>query len=616
MEKDTRKTGESYYHTPPDINALESSRALELVEKVIRTPSVELVTLSKDGRFGLVLSDLSGSYQLWSSDLRTGEMRQVSHGDQRVSFADISPDSKTVAFSRDFGGAERHQFFLAPLTGGKEEAQASDLQDVRAYDFSWSPDGREIAFCGSTSKAQYLWALDPKTKKYKELHSQKGFIISPTYSHDGDRVAASAKTTDAPRSSEVLVVRRKTGEVSTYSPKPGSENSGVKWHPTEPKILFKTNAKGGYDLAVYDYREQKLEYVNASLLAMDFMTYGWARKGNAVWFVALKNGRTKLYFKSGKGKPILIPTPTGRISAASLSKDGGFFVFSWSALSRPPQLSRLDLKTRKTSVVFKPSRDGRLPLAKTEFFTYPSVDGLKIPAYMLFSGSKRPGPVVVWPHGGPWWDVSDQWNPAIQAICSAGFHVFCPNFRGSTGYGSDFERMDIGDPGGMDLQDVVEGAKVVKEKGYVEGNKLGIAGASYGGFMTFIAMTKVPDLWKAGAAIVGVTDWKEQYDLSDALFRDFVVEMIGKPEENVDLYRDRSAINFVSQIKAPILIWHRANDSRCPLQPVKKFADQLEALHKPYELHIVEGEGHGAQKTDNLVKQYSGVVSFLLKNLA
>lgn len=86
--------------------------------------------------------------------------------------------------------------------------------------------------------------------------------------------------------------------------------------------------------------------------------------------------------------------------------------------------------------------------------------------------------------------------------------------------------------------------------------------------MTFLAMTRAQDLWKAGAAIVGVCDSKEMYYLSDAAFKEFVVELLGKPDENASLCRDRSAINFISQINAPILTWHRANDSRCPLQPV------------------------------------------------
>jgi dipeptidyl aminopeptidase/acylaminoacyl peptidase len=595
---------------------LDVSRALDFVDKVINIPSIELQALSPDGRFAIVLSDISGSYQLWSADLRTGEMKQVSHGNDRVTFSDISPDSKNVGFTRDFAGAEKYEFFIAPITGVREETQVSSLKEVRACDFSWSPDGKEIAFCGSTPTAQKLWTLDPRTKRHNELYSGKGFLSNPAYSPDRNWISISAKTTDAPRSAELLAIHRKTGEVIVYSPKLGSENSGAKWHSKEEKLLFKTNAEGSYDLAFYDYSGGKLTYLNASALARDFVSYGWVSKSDAVWFVAAKNGRTKLYVKTGKGKPRLIPTPRGKIGSAKLNKDGSLFVFSWSSLSTPHQLSRLDLRTRRTSTIYAPTYDKTLPLGKAEFLTYPSTDGLRIPTFVLLSGSRRPGPVVVWPHGGPWWEVADEWNPALQAICVSGFHVFCPNFRGSTGYGSKFERMDIGDPGGMDMQDIVAGAKEAMDMGFVEDGKIGIAGASYGGFMTFLCMTKVPDIWRAGAAIVGVTDWKEMYDLSDAAFREFTTELLGPPDKSEALYKDRSAINFVSQIKAPILIWHRANDSRCPLLPIQKFADQLKALGKPYEIHVVEGEGHGSQKTESLAKQYRGVVSFLLKNLA
>jgi len=595
---------------------LSQSEVLEFVEKVIRIPSLTLCALSQDGRSALFLSDLSGSYQLWSADTSTGKLAQVSHGDQRVSFAEISPDSKSVAFIRDFEGAERHQFFLVPITGMKEEVQVSDLKDVRVSEFDWSPDGTEIAVAGCTATDQCLWTLNPKTKTHEELYSSHGYIFSPAYSPDGKRIAAMAKTTDAPRSSELLVLHRRTGEVNLYSPKLGSENATPKWHPKGRRLLFKTNAKGKYDLAVYDHSEQKLTYLNASHVGVDFISYGWMPKGDAVWFVAVRNGRTRLYIQNKEGDLRLVPTPIGKIDNAKLNKGGSFFIFSWSSLSNPPQLAKLDLKTKKVSTIYSPRYDKGLPLGISQFMTYGSLDGLKIPAFMLFSGSRRPKPLVIWPHGGPWWEVADEWNPVIQSICMAGFHVFCPNFRGSTGYGAEFERMDIGDAGGKDFQDVLAGVKFVREKGFVDDGRIAITGASYGGFMTFLAMTKEPGLWKAGAAIVGITDWKEMYDLSDALYRDFVVDMLGKPEENAELYRDRSAINFVSQIEAPILIWHRANDSRAPLLPVQRFASKLQALGKPYEFHVVEGEGHGAQKTDNLVKQYRHVVSFLLKNLS
>jgi dipeptidyl aminopeptidase/acylaminoacyl peptidase len=592
-------------------------QVLGYVEKVVRIPDVILVDLGRDDRYALLLSNISGSYQLWSLDLHDGSMREVSHGNERVTYADLSPDSKTVAFTRDFGGSEHHQFFLAPITGGREEVQVLELDGIRVFDFEWSPAGGEIAFTGSTREANFLWSLDVEAKSYRPLFRCEGWVFSSNWSRDSKRLAVSAKTTKEPKSSELVILHREGEEVDVYTPKQGSENSSPKWHPKEERLLFKTDAKGHHDLAIYDHGARTHTYLNLSSLGMDFPNYGWTHDGEGIWFVAARNGRTKLYMLHHNEPPIELPTPTGTISNIKLNHKDCFFIYSWSSLSRPPQIMKLDLTTGQSSELYRPPYDPNIPLGVAEFLSYRSFDGLEIPAYMVFThGTKEPRPCVVWPHGGPWWEVADAWNPAIQALSVGGFHVFCPNFRGSTGYGAEFERMNIRDPGGGDLQDVVYGARHVLNSGLVDDGKIAIAGASYGGFMTFIAMTKAPEIWKAGAAIVGVTDWKEMYELSDAAFRAFIEELLGKPEENPDLFHDRSPINFVHQIKSPILIWHRANDSRCPLKPVERFAQKLEELGKPYELHVVEDEGHGPQKTDNLVRQYTYVVAFLLKKLS
>ena len=595
---------------------VELEKILEYVEEVIRIPNTIFMDLSKDGKFAIFISNASGSYQLWSLDLAKLSVKQISHGEDRVTFAAISPDSKKVVFSRDFGGAERHQFFLTPITGEKEEEQISKLKDIRVFDFAWSPSGKEIAFTGCTAEANQLWLFDVENREYKSIYKSLGYIFSPNWTEDGKMLVASAKTTEKPRSAELLLVDIDSLETRIYTPCSGSENTEPKWNPSKDKILFKTNALGVYDLAVFDLTSETTTFLHLSKFGMDFPYFDWTADGEGIWYVAAKDGRTKLYIYKFSEKPTEISTPTGRISNIKLDKSGSFFVFSWSSLSQPPVLSKLDLKSKRLETLYKPKYSKELPLGKAEFYRYKSFDGLEIPSFMVFAeGSKAPKPCVVWPHGGPWWEVADEWNAAIQAICVGGFHVFCPNFRGSTGYGAEFERMNIKDPGGADLQDVIYGAKFVKEKGFVEDEKIAIAGASYGGFMTFMAMTKYPDLWKAGAAIVGVTDWKEMYELSDAAFRSFIEELLGKPEENPELFYDRSPINFVHQIKGPILIWHRANDSRCPLQPIEKFVQKLKELRKPHEFYVVEAEGHGPQKTENLVKQYKHVVAFLVKNL-
>ncbi|MEM3579139.1 MAG: S9 family peptidase [Candidatus Bathyarchaeia archaeon] len=594
----------------------ELEKILRYVEEVIRIPDTVFVDLSKNGKFAVFLSNASGSYQLWSLNLTKPSVKQISHGEERVTFAEISPNCETVVFSRDFGGAEHHQFFLTPITGEREEEQISKLKDIRVFDFAWSSSGKEIAFTGCTVEANQLWLFDMETCKYKSIYRSLGFVFSPNWTRDGRKLVASAKTTEKPRSAELVLVDMDSLKTHLYTPCTGSENSQPKWSPDGDKIIFKTNSLGVYDLAVYDPSAETTTFLHVSKFGLDFPNFDWTPNGKGVWFAAAKDGRTKLYMYKFGEKPVEVPTPAGKISNIKLDKNGSFFIFSWSSLSQPPILSKLDLKTKKVETLYEPKYNKKLPLGKAEFYRYKSFDDLEIPAFMVFAkGTKAPRPCVVWPHGGPWWEVADEWNAAIQAICVGGFHVFCPNFRGSTGYGAEFERLNLKDPGGGDLQDVVYGAKFIKEKGFVENEKIAITGASYGGFMTFIAMTKYPDLWKAGAAIVGVTDWKEMYELSDAAFKSFIEELLGKPEENLELFRDRSPINFVQQIKSPILIWHRANDSRCPLKPIEKFVQKLKELEKPHEFHVVEAEGHGPQKTENLVKQYRHVVAFLVENL-
>jgi dipeptidyl aminopeptidase/acylaminoacyl peptidase len=596
---------------------MDSSQILDNVEKVIRIPDLLLVDLSKNGRFALFLSNVSGSYQLWSIKTQKGKTNQVSHGEQRVAFAEISPDSRNALFSRDFGGAERHELFLAPITGKMQEEQVSKLKDLRVFDFSWSPTSKEIAFTGSTAEANFLWLFNIESRSYRQLYKANGMISSPNWCEDSKRVVFSAKTTDKPRSAELLLLNLGSKKTDVYTPKSGSENTSPKWNPTKGQVLFKTNAEGVYDLATYELDFKTPKYLNLSRLGRDFPYYNWTNDGKAIWFVAIKNGRTKLYLQKLKKEPVELPTPTGMISNIKLDSTDSFFVFSWSSLAQPPTLSKLDLTAKKLKTLHKHQYDENIPFGKAEFLKYKSFDGLEIPTYMVYhKGAKNPRPCIIWPHGGPWWEVADSWDAAIQALSVGGFHVLCPNFRGSTGYGSEFERMNIKDPGGGDLQDIVFGAKYLLESGFCEDAKVAIAGASYGGFMTFIAMTKFPDLWKTGAAIVGVTDWKEMYELSDAAFRSFIEEIIGKPEENPKLFRDRSAINFVNQIKSPIVIWHRANDSRCPVKPVERFVEKLKKLGKPYEFHVVENEGHGFQKTDNLIKQYRQVVAFMQKHLS
>src|SRR3989449_8246278 len=249
--------------------------------------------------------------------------------------------------------------------------------------------------------------------------------------------------------------------------------------------------------------------------------------GEESYYLERKEGSTRLYIENVEGdEPSReVKLPEGYhagFSNLSLNvRTDDTVVFSWSSLTEPPSLTKSDLKTGKTTSIFEHGTD--LPLGKAEHVVYKSFDGRPIHGWFLKPPRQRGRrPCVLWIHGGPAWEVADEWNSAIQAFVVAGYPVFAPNIRGSTGYGVEFQNLNIHDVGGGDLRDVEHAVEYLRTRREVDPRRIAIVGASYGGYMTYLALGKLPDLWAAGAAIVGITDWREMYDLSDAAFRSFV----------------------------------------------------------------------------------------------
>jgi dipeptidyl aminopeptidase/acylaminoacyl peptidase len=177
--------------------------------------------------------------------------------------------------------------------------------------------------------------------------------------------------------------------------------------------------------------------------------------------------------------------------------------------------------------------------------------------------------------------------------------------------------MDLGDPGGGDLEDVIAGAKWLVKQHKIDKSKIAIFGASYGGYMTLMALTKRPEVFAAGVALVPITDWQESYELADAAFRKALLEpLLGGPsDKKLELCHDRSPINFVSLIRTPVLIKAGRNDPNCPIQPIEKFVKRLEEMRHPHKFVVAEKEGHGSSRVDTLRRDVTTGVNYLKKTL-
>jgi dipeptidyl aminopeptidase/acylaminoacyl peptidase len=206
------------------------------------------------------------------------------------------------------------------------------------------------------------------------------------------------------------------------------------------------------------------------------------------------------------------------------------------------------------------------------------------------------------------------WGAYLQSISQSGFAVLAPDFRGSTGYGTEFRDLNLCDVGGGDLEDIIAGAKWLAKQRDIDRSKIAVFGASYGGYLTLMALTKRPDVFATGVALVPVTDWVETDELMDAAFRKEDIELFGgPPEKKRELYLERSPITYVQKIKKPVLITAGRNDPACPIQPIEKFVRRLEEMKHPHEFIVAEKEGHVSGRVDSLKKDVITSINYLKK---
>jgi len=570
---------------------------LRLIEALIRTPTYTAVGYTH-GRI-VYVSTVEGATDLWSLDLKTNEKIKLSEGGIH-SLAPVRSKSPLVVYTYDVSkGRELQQVFVNHVEGGKEfRIEKMGPRRVLGMGF----DGETIALGAATEKAMELWRLTPsgEAEKLYETHA----LLFVTDYNDG-RIVGQGIFKGDPRAFEIFMYDIKKAEFKVYTPKEGSVNKNPKVRGD--LVLFTTTAFGDEKLLIYNIAKDELEEPKFThddykkYKFTEYVDYDWTDDGR-IWFIGKREGRTKVFID---GKEV--PMPEGFSSSLVVVENKAYITHS--TLTSPPRVYEVDLRTSERRVILGADLPPEVAsrLGKRYFIKYRSPDGLEIPTYVVESqAAPKPGPTIVYVHGGPWAEVADYWSVLLASLVVSGYHVVAPNFRGSTGYGEEFRRLDIGDPGGGDLQDVVAAAKWAKEQGLA--SKVAIMGYSYGGFMTFLATVKAPDVWDAGVAGAGITDWEEMYKLSDAFFRQFMDILFDNKRE---LWKDRSAINFVENLKVPICIVHPQNDTRTPLRPVLRYVMKLLELGKTFELHVVPDVGHAIRRIDDVLKIVMPAVIFL-----
>lgn len=254
-----------------------------------------------------------------------------------------------------------------------------------------------------------------------------------------------------------------------------------------------------------------------------------------------------------------------------------------------------------------------LDLGDMKSITYTARDGTQIPGYLTTPPhGAAPYPLIVMPHGGPTARDYLAWDHWVQFLASRGYAVLQPNFRGSSGYGGDFEAAGYGQWGLLMQDDVTDGAKAMIEQGIADPNRMCIVGGSYGGYAALMGAIVTPDLFQCAVSFAGVTDIPRM--LAEGRRYKFASNNppnVGNRFDDHGQLRDTSPINGVDAIKIPILLIHGDKDLSVDVSHSERMAKALKKAKKPHKLVIFKDGNHYHQLEKHRISFLRELEAFL-----
>ena len=540
-----------------------------------------------DGKTMSLLVMGQGGPQVATINPENNRVAMITSAPTGVAAYEWSPDGKYIAYlSRDAAGAPpiankvgsrppATRLWIQPLQDGV--ARVVTPPDQFVDNIAWAPGSHEIAY----SYAPFAGFMAPYSTKiaavgvesgaFRAIVDRAGMNVSPQYSPDGKRlsfITTSERTgLIAPRGLAVADAGATNANIRAY-PMNGAWIAEILWSP-DSASLFVTMNEGTFA-------------TRAQMFEMPIVK------------VSLGDGKTE---RLGSG-------PTVEYSM-SLSHDGRSLAYREVQARTMGDVVVMDVASRKLQRLTTVNPELKdLALGELKPISWKSFDGMEIWGLLLtppgYDGKSRI-PLIVYCHGGPiggvtlglfpqFMHVPGQIDPyPTEAFASAGYAVLFPMPRGGSGYGEAGHKMILNDWGGPDYKDIMAGVDSLIAQGIADGDRLGVMGASYGGYMTNWIVTQT-SRFKAAAAGASIADLADLYYLTDA--GEVMAEYYKLPWENPEGYRRSSPLTHAAKVTTPILISHGDRDPRVPLATAQKFFKALQALGKTAEMDIYPGGGH------------------------
>ncbi len=573
------------------------------------------LSFSPDGTEIAYVVNTSGQFNLWRQSTRGGYPHQVTtFHDQSVRQVSWSPDGATIAFAADRTGDEFQQLYVIPTRGGLPEAltEAPGVRHQMAGQ-PWSPDGRQIAYAGNDREPtdQDVLIRDVAGAEVGRPLANGGLNFPVSWSPDGTwlSIAESRSNTDV----DVGVLSVTTGEYRVLTAHESEViNVPVAW-ADDGSGLWVVSDEGrefsGLGFLPLDGPMRWVETPDG-----DIEQVAASADGRYLAWVVNDGGYSRLLVRDlTTGEPLPLPgMPRGVIGTMEMAPGGDQIGMIFTEPNRPAEVYVLHLSSNELVRLTDGMLGGIDPadLVIPDLIHYPTHDGRDVPAWLYRPAGAGPFPVVLSIHGGPESQERANYSGLYQYLLSRGIGVLAPNVRGSTGYGKTYQKLIHHDWGGAELLDFKAAAEYLRGLDWVNPDRLGVYGGSFGGFATLSCVSRLPEYWAAAVDIVGPSNLVTFAKAVPPTWRRMMAKWVGDPETEVDFLMERSPITYVDQIRAPLFVIQGANDPRVVQGESDQIVARLRERGVDVRYDVYEDEGHGFTKRTNELKAMGDAAAF------